>query len=126
MNIKMLVYILGKVLLIEGVLMLLPVVCGAIYGEKEFLVYLILAAVLTNLMNSPGACYCIVFPLALQMCKEYNVSPSKVMSGSVTYVDEYVTSIDEMRQLLEEDTVVNALAQSGAAIRQRQSAPSAI
>ena len=45
MNIKMLVYILGKVLLIEGVLMLLPVVCGAIYGEKQFLVYLVLAAV---------------------------------------------------------------------------------
>ena len=44
MNIKMLVYILGKVLLIEGVLMLLPVVCGAIYGEKEFFIYLILAA----------------------------------------------------------------------------------
>ena len=35
------------------------------------------------------------------------------MSGSVTYVDEYVTSIDEMRQLLQEDTVVNALASSG-------------
>ena len=44
MNIKMLVYILGKVLLIEGALMLLPVVCGAIYAEKEFFVYLILAA----------------------------------------------------------------------------------
>ena len=47
--------------------------------KRTYLVYLILAAVLTNLMNSPGACYCIVFPLALQMCKEYNVSPSKVM-----------------------------------------------
>ncbi len=44
MNIKMLVYILGKVLLIEGVLMLLPVICGVLYGEKEFLVYVILAA----------------------------------------------------------------------------------
>ena len=47
--------------------------------KRTYLVYLILAAVLTNLMNSPGACYCIVFPLALQMCREYNVSPSKVM-----------------------------------------------
>ena len=45
MNIKMLVYILGKVLLIEGALMLLPVVCGAIYAEKQFFVYLVLAAV---------------------------------------------------------------------------------
>ena len=45
MNIKMLVYILGKVLLIEGVLMLLPVVCGAVYGEQQFFVYLTLAAV---------------------------------------------------------------------------------
>lgn len=44
MNIKMLVYILGKVLLIEGVLMLLPVICGVVYGEKQFLVYLVLAA----------------------------------------------------------------------------------
>ena len=44
MNIKMLVYILGKVLLIEGALMLLPVVCGVLYGEKEFLVYVVLAA----------------------------------------------------------------------------------
>lgn len=45
MNIKMLVYILGKVLLIEGALMLLPVVCGAFYAEKQFFVYLVLAAV---------------------------------------------------------------------------------
>ena len=44
MNIKMLIYILGKVLLIEGALMLLPVVCGVLYGEKEFLVYVVLAA----------------------------------------------------------------------------------
>jgi len=43
MNIKMLIYILGKVLLIEGVLMVLPVVCGALYGEREFFVYLVLA-----------------------------------------------------------------------------------
>ena len=28
MNIKMLIYILGKVLLIEGILMVLPIVCG--------------------------------------------------------------------------------------------------
>ena len=28
-------------------------------------------------------------------------------------MDDYVTSIDEMKQLLQEDTVVNALAQSG-------------
>ena len=40
----MIVYILGKVLLIEGALMLLPVVCGVVYGEKEFIVYTIFGA----------------------------------------------------------------------------------
>ena len=45
MNIKMLIYILGKVLLIEGALMLLPVVCGLIYGEGQFLIYVILSAI---------------------------------------------------------------------------------
>lgn len=44
MNIKMLVYILGKVLLIEGALMFLPISCGLIYCEKEVLYYLIMAA----------------------------------------------------------------------------------
>ena len=33
MKIKLQIYILGKVLTIEGVLMLLPVLCGLIYGE---------------------------------------------------------------------------------------------
>ena len=47
--------------------------------KRTYLCYLVLAAVLTNLMNSPGAVFCVVFPLAAQMCKEYNVSPSKVM-----------------------------------------------
>ena len=45
MNIKMLIYILGKVLLIEGVLMLLPISCGFIYGEKEVFTYLVLAGI---------------------------------------------------------------------------------
>ena len=44
MNIKMLIYILGKVLLLEGALMLLPIGCGSFYGEKELIVYAILAA----------------------------------------------------------------------------------
>ena len=44
MNIKMLVYILGKVLLIEGVLMVLPIVCGLIYGESQVVIYAALAA----------------------------------------------------------------------------------
>ena len=44
MNIRMLIYILGKVLLIEGVLMILPVVCGLFYGESQILYYIILAA----------------------------------------------------------------------------------
>ena len=44
MNVKMLVYILGKVLLIEGALMFLPAACGIIYREQEFIYYLVLAA----------------------------------------------------------------------------------
>lgn len=36
----MLIYILGKVLLIEGVLMLLPIGCGWIYGESETVYFL--------------------------------------------------------------------------------------
>ena len=44
MNIRMLVYILGKVLLIEGVLMLLPVLCGFFYGESQVIYYIVLAA----------------------------------------------------------------------------------
>lgn len=47
--------------------------------RRTYLCYLILAMILTNLMNSPGACYCVMFPLVAQMCKDYNVSPSKVM-----------------------------------------------
>lgn len=47
--------------------------------KRTYLCYLILAMILTNLMNSPGACFCVVFPLAAQMCKDYDVSPSKVM-----------------------------------------------
>ncbi len=45
MNIRMLVYILGKVLLIEGALMLLPVVCGLFYGEVQVFYYIGLAAI---------------------------------------------------------------------------------
>lgn len=47
--------------------------------RRTYACYLILAMILTNLMNSPGACFCVVFPLAAQMCKDYKVSPSKVM-----------------------------------------------
>ena len=45
MNIRMLVYILGKVLLIEGALMLMPVICGLFYGEIEVFYYIGLAAI---------------------------------------------------------------------------------
>ena len=44
MNIKMLIYILGKVLLIEGILMVLPIVCGVFYGEWSFLTYYVACA----------------------------------------------------------------------------------
>ena len=40
----MLIYILGKVLLIEGILMVLPIVCGICYGEWPFLVYYVACA----------------------------------------------------------------------------------
>lgn len=45
MNIRMLIYILGKVLLIEGALMVLPIICGAFYGEWPFLIYYVGCAV---------------------------------------------------------------------------------
>ena len=44
MNIRMLIYILGKVLLIEGILMILPIVCGCFYGEWPFVIYYIACA----------------------------------------------------------------------------------
>ena len=44
MNIKMLIYILGKVLLIEGILMVLPIVCGICYGEWNYLVFYVACA----------------------------------------------------------------------------------
>ena len=49
MNVKMLVYILGKVLLIEGALMLLPIACGLLYGEQVILSYIILAALYSGI-----------------------------------------------------------------------------
>lgn len=45
MNIKMLIYILGKVLLLEGILMVLPIVCGVFYGEWSFLTYYVACSV---------------------------------------------------------------------------------
>ena len=44
MNIRMLIYILGKVLLIEGILMTLPIVCGCFYGEWPFIIYYVICA----------------------------------------------------------------------------------
>ena len=41
----MLIYILGKVLLIEGVLMFLPIVCGICYGEWSFLNFYVACSV---------------------------------------------------------------------------------
>ena len=40
----MLIYILGKVLLIEGILMVLPIVCGICYGEWNYLVFYVACA----------------------------------------------------------------------------------
>ena len=41
----MLVYILGKVLLIEGILMILPIICGLFYSEREVIFYAALALI---------------------------------------------------------------------------------
>ena len=49
MNLRMLVYILGKVLLIEGILMLLPILCGLIYGESQVIFYIAAAAIYVGL-----------------------------------------------------------------------------
>ena len=45
----MLVYILGKVLLIEGVLMVLPILCGLFYGESQVIYYALAALVYVGL-----------------------------------------------------------------------------
>lgn len=46
MNRRMIFYTLGKMLMIEGLLMLLPCLTGMIYHEKESLAYLIIAILL--------------------------------------------------------------------------------
>lgn len=50
MNIPIILYIIGYVLKIEGLLMLLPTTVGLIYGEKEYLSFL-LCAVITMLVG---------------------------------------------------------------------------
>lgn len=46
MNFRMHFYVLGKVMLIEGVLMLIPTVCGLFFGELDkLIVYLVCSAV---------------------------------------------------------------------------------
>ncbi|WP_239386161.1 hypothetical protein [Massilimicrobiota sp. An80] len=46
MNRRMIFYTLGKMLMIEGLLMLLPCLIGMIYHEKESLAYLMIAILL--------------------------------------------------------------------------------
>ena len=40
MNGSIIRYILGQILKLEGIFMLVPTITGAIYGEKEALIYL--------------------------------------------------------------------------------------
>ena len=47
--------------------------------RRTFLCYIILAEILTSFLNSPLVAFSIVLPLVVQMCEDYNVSPSKVM-----------------------------------------------
>ena len=46
MNKKMIIYILGKMLGVEGALLLIPALVSLIYGEKTGVSFLIVAAVL--------------------------------------------------------------------------------
>ena len=45
MNFSIIIYIIGYVLKIEGLLMLAPTFVGVFYGEKEYLAFLIMAAI---------------------------------------------------------------------------------
>ena len=47
--------------------------------RRTFLCYIILAEILTSFLNSPFVAFSIVLPLVMQMCEDYDVSPSKVM-----------------------------------------------
>ena len=46
MNRKMIIYILGKMLGVEGTLLLIPALVSLIYGEKTGISFLIISAVL--------------------------------------------------------------------------------
>ena len=46
MNKKMIIYILGKMLGVEGALLLIPALVSLIYGEKTGISFLIISAVL--------------------------------------------------------------------------------
>ncbi len=47
--------------------------------NKAYAGYIILAALLTSFLTSPMVAFAIVFPLASTTCKQFNVSPSKIM-----------------------------------------------
>lgn len=47
--------------------------------RRTFLCYIILAEILTSFLNSPLVAFSIVLPLVMQMCEDYDISPSKVM-----------------------------------------------
>lgn len=49
--------------------------------RRAWLGYVLLAVLLTNFIPSPMAVFAIVFPLVSSMCKEFQISPSKLMFG---------------------------------------------
>lgn len=49
--------------------------------KRAWFCYIILAALLTNVVPSPMAVFAIVFPLCTTMCEGFHISPSKVMFG---------------------------------------------
>lgn len=47
--------------------------------RRTFICYIILAEIFTSFLNSPLVAFSIVLPLVMQMCEDYDVSPSKVI-----------------------------------------------
>lgn len=60
MNYSIVRYILGHILIVEGILMLLPCATAIVYGEREGLAYLL------------ATCLCLIFGFAMRMRKPKN------------------------------------------------------
>ena len=56
MNKKMIGYILGKMMGVEGLLLLIPAFVSLLYHEKSGVSFLIVAAILIAIYGLPGFC----------------------------------------------------------------------